>query len=314
MDSAPRYVLSARAADALRALIQPGSSTGFRRRRISDVSAHSEDPLPFDCDIRVPEGGTAQHLFIHLPNDGAPLVVYHGMPLDPARGQSIGIHTNPWVDVGAITTMQTRFVYVVFHVDSQNIVDGWQVVDTATEWEPPTGTGAMAAPPQILIAVYDIDPTAEPGGRNGLFQYFHGLLEVGGPEVLDTDVIPETPPGKYPGESVNRWNQNDGPPDTSLPLQLRQFHDPNDTQIVKPIGAGSQYAETTPDATNLQILARKIGPRTTADDELRPKLAYIPAGAGLFWITGGDDTTNYGTSIRLGSEQAGYVTITVSAS
>lgn len=115
--------------------------------------------------------------------------------------------------------------------------------------------------------------------------------------ALDTDVSPGNPPGESLDRQLASTDASDGP------IQLRQFHNTNDLIVLSPIGSTSG-----PTAEHVDILLRQIGNGT---ESIRPKLAYVAAATGPFWVKGGDETQNYGTGIRLGSTATGYVTISV---
>ena len=61
-----------------------------------------------------------------------------------------------------------------------------------------------------------------------------------------------------------------------------------------------------PTAADVQVLVRHAN--LTGG---RPRLEYVE-GDGIFWVQGGDGSTNYGTEIKLGSASAGFITISAS--
>lgn len=267
-------------------------------------------PMPFDCAIFRAAGESEDSLYIWLPDGGAEYVVFDGKPLGPAQGQSIGDADTAWVEVGAVTNAATRYVYLKFHTDANDEVDGWEIEETGTAWNPQSGgTGLQQETPKILLAAYNIAadspvPSAGtdnkwPSGKHGLVQYRHGTIEVGGgAEILDTDISPGNPPG----ESVNRYQATPTNPDAAAPIQLRQFHDITDLLSMQGVGETG----SAPDATDVHVLLRQFNDGTA---DVRPKLVYVLASAGPFWVKGGAAAQNFGTSMKLGTPAGGYITI-----
>ena len=266
-------------------------------------------PLPFDCRIVRNAGESADTLYIWLPNNGADLVLWGGAPLPPAAGQSTGTASTGWVSVGTVTNGSARYVYLALHLGANGVPDGWKIEDTGTAWD-----GSF--PPKVAVAVYNIaadqDPPPAPGtdngiasGKIGLVQCHRGVVALDPPqrpEALDTD---ETP-GDPPGESIDRWQSSSTPgeQDQFAPLQLRNFADTTDTLDMQ--GTGDTGGLPTP--ANVDIVVRKTGVGT---GDVRPRVEYVPANDGPFWVRGGDGQTNYGTEIKLGQNNS-YITISAS--
>lgn len=149
-------------------------------------------PLPFDCRIVRNAGESADTLYIWLPNNGADLVLWGGVPLPPAAGQSVGTASTGWVSVGTVTNGSARYVYLALHLDANGNPDGWKVEDTGTAWD-----GSF--PPKVALAVYNIaadqDTPPAPGtdnniasGKVGLVQCHHGAaVAMGGYWVTGGD-------------------------------------------------------------------------------------------------------------------------------
>lgn len=271
-------------------------------------------PLPFDCVLFNDSGATK--LCIFLPSGTAPYVYYGGKPLDPAQAQSMGDADSGWVELGSASHGSAHYVYLKWHQDqTTGEVDGWQIEDTST----PESAGTGTVPHKFLLAWYNIpadgnvpSPGADnkfPSGRKGLVQCHRGTVvfcDPAGDVVLDTDAATGDPPG----ESLNRFIAPEPqpgetpPPDGDGQIQLRQFHDTTDVETVQAIGDTGDAA--TP--ANLQTLFRLTGHGTSAE---RPKLVYVGAEDGPFWVRGGDETMNFGTAINLGDPQIGYITISV---
>lgn len=256
-------------------------------------------PQPFDC-ILFNDSGTDK-IEIFLPNGGSSYVWLGSVPLSPAGGQSVGNYVSGWVEVETAQNSK-RYIYLAIHKDAGGNADGWQIYPTGTPDTPPAW--AMPDAPMVLLAVYDRSAAHfAPNGTVGINQYRHGTVALGvGGEILDT----EASPGDPPGESLNRFVEDpeaeDPHPDGQV--QLRQFHDKDDVEAVAPIG-------DTGDGTNpanLHTCFRKVG-QGTAD--VRPKLVYVPADEGPFWVQGADESVNFGTAIKLGSTALGWITISV---
>ena len=314
---------AAQIADAINSSANPPERDGailspFGRAELTPLAktgGTAKMPMPFDCVVMRPQGASSDKLYIWLPDIASgEYVVFDGKPLGPAQGQSIGDSDSAWVEVGSVTNAATRFVYLTFHTDANDEVDGWEVEDTATAWNPQSGgTGAQNEPPKVLLASYNIAADAPvpsagtdnkwPSGKHGLVQFRHGTIELGGGgEVrLDTDESPGNPPG----ESVNRYKASQSDPDDGAPLQLRQFHDTSDVEATQ--GIGETGSDTEPDA--LQVLFRKKAPGSTPSQ--RPKLVYVEALTGPFWVKGADAAQNWGESIKLGTPALGFITISV---
>ena len=272
-------------------------------------------PQPFDVALFRDEGESADTLYIWLPDVASgEYVVFDGKPLGPAQGQSIGDADTAWVEVGAVTNAATRFVYLTFHTDANDEVDGWEIEETATAWNPQSGgTGAQNEPPKVLLASYNIaadSPAPSAGtdnkwssGKHGLVQFRHGTIELGsGGEVrLDTDESPGNPPG----ESINRYKASQSDPDDGAPLQLRQFHDVTD---VLASVAGMDDTSGAQNADDFHVLLRETLDGTAS---VRPRLVYALASTGPFWVKGATATQNYAQSIKIGNPTTGYITLTV---
>ncbi|MBQ1428079.1 MAG: hypothetical protein IIZ06_00275 [Kiritimatiellae bacterium] len=182
----------------------------------------SKMPMPFDCAIFRPEGESEDSIYIWLPDGGAEYVSYNCNPVGPASGQDVGDSDSAWVEIGSVENDETRYVYLKFHADADGNVDGWEIEDTDTPWNPQDGEGGegeegCASPPQILIAAYNIAPDSQapeagtdnkfPSGKSGLVQYHHGTIEVTcscGPECPDvysvtkeTGTLPECVAERY---------------------------------------------------------------------------------------------------------------------
>lgn len=270
------------------------------------LGAAARTPQPFDCILYRAEGDTEDDIYMWLPDLGAYYVVWQSRPLPAAAGQSLGTASNGWVKVCDVTLHAAGYIYLTVHANADGVVDGWRIVETGNPWVNNDGS-ANGNLPHVLMARYyiaaDEEEPPEPGtnnnwpsGRRGLVQCRHGTIVFGGNELLDTENI-----GDLPGDSLNRYQSDEEEPDPTAAIQLRQFHDVTDVETIAPPGS-----TTGTTAANLQVLFRKIGEGTEVGG--RPKLVYSPAG-GIFWITGGDATTNYGTSIKIGSAADGYITI-----
>ena len=272
-------------------------------------------PQPFDCTIF--RNANGDDLYIWLPSFGAEYVVYNGAPLENASTQSVGTATTGWVKVGSVSHGGTKFIYLKLHTDYNGDVDGWEIESTSTKWNPASGgTGTGNELPRVLLATYNIasDSTVPqpgtdnkfPSGKSGLVQCRHGSVSLDPADVetaLDTDATPGS--GSYvPGESIDRWESSaTPPPDPAVALELRKFYDTTDVEPTK--GIGETGGDTAPDS--LQTLFRKTGGTGSA----RPKLVYVEAATGPFWVKGADASQNFGASIKLGSSAIGYVTISV---
>lgn len=273
------------------------------------LGAAARMPQPFDVALFRDEGESADTLYIWLPDLGADYVVYKGKPLPAAPGQTIGDANTAWVEVGSVASGAAHYIYLVPHAASSGEVDGWEITDTATAWDA-DGGGTGDELPHALLAYYNIAadspvPSAGtdnkfPSGQNGLVQCRHGTIALGGDtEPLDTDVEPGED-SYEPGESLNHWSgEVDDEPATAT--QLREFHNTADTEPTQGVGETGDLTE--PDA--LHTLFRKVSP----DGSARPKLVYVPAESGPFWVKGADATQNYAQSIKIGSAATGYVTI-----
>ena len=314
---------AAQIADAINSSANPPERDGailspFGRAELTPLAktgGTAKMPMPFDCVVMRPQGASADKLYIWLPDIASgEYVVFDGKPLGPAQGQSIGDSDSAWVEVGSVTNAATRFVYLTFHTDANDEVDGWEVEDTATAWNPQSGgTGAQNEPPKVLLASYNIAADAPvpsagtdnkwPSGKHGLVQFRHGTIELGGGgEVrLDTDESPGNPPG----ESVNRYKASQSDPDDVAPLQLRQFHDTSD---VLPSVAGMDDTSSAQNAEDFHILLRETSNGTAS---VRPRLEYALASTGPFWVKGATATQNYAQSIKIGNPTTGYITLTV---
>ena len=116
---------------------------------------------------------------------------------------------------------------------------------------------------------------------------------------LDTD---ETGEITTPGQSIDKATVARAGGKTTKVLQLRQFANTSDTQSAQAMGATGDL----PTVENLQICMRLV----KAGE--RPKLVYVPAASGLFWLRGANQFSNFGTGVRIGDPTNGYVTITAS--
>lgn len=112
---------------------------------------------------------------------------------------------------------------------------------------------------------------------------------------LDTD---ETGEITTPGQSIDKATVLHDNGKTSKDLQLRQFANTSDTQAV--LAADSTSDGYKPDDVHVLMRRAKSGER--------PKLVYVIAGSGPFWVKGAGADQNYGTAIKLGSGQ-NYITI-----
>ena len=314
---------AAQIADAINSSANPPERDGavlspFGRAELTPLAktgGTAKMPMPFDCVVMRPQGASSDKLYIWLPDVASgEYVVFDGKPLGPAQGQSIGDADSAWVEVGSVANAATRFVYLKFHTDANDEVDGWEIEDTGTAWNPQSGgTGAQSDPPKVLLASYNIaaDSSAPsagtdnkwPSGKHGLVQFRHGTIELGGGgEVrLDTDESPGNPPG----ESVNRYKAHPSDPDEGAPLQLRQFHDTSD---VLPSVAGMDDTSGAQNAEDFHVLLRETSNGTAS---VRPRLVYALASTGPFWVKGATATQNYAQSIKIGNPTTGYITLTV---
>jgi len=314
---------AAQIADAINSSANPPERDGsvlspFGRAELPPLAktgGTAKMPMPFDCIIVRPQGASADKLYIWLPDVASgEYVVFDGKPLGPAQGQNIGDADTAWVEVGAVTNAATRFVYLTFHTDANDEVDGWEIEETATAWNPQSGgTGAQNEPPKVLLASYNIaadSPAPSAGtdnkwssGKHGLVQFRHGTIELGsGGEVrLDTDESPGNPPG----ESINRYKASQSDPDEGAPLQLRQFHDTSD---VLASVAGMDDTSGAQNADDFHVLLRETLNGTAS---VRPRLVYALASTGPFWVKGATATQNYAQSIKIGNPTTGYITLTV---
>jgi hypothetical protein len=167
-------------------------------------------PLPFDCVLFNDSGSTK--LCIFLPSGTAPYVYYCGKPIDPAQAQTVGDANSGWVELGSAAHGSAHYVYLKWHKDANDEVDGWQVEDTSA----PESAGAGTPPYKFLLAWYNIpaDGNApQPGadnkfasGRNGLVQAHRGTVAVSTcePECPDeysvtkqTGTLPECVSARY---------------------------------------------------------------------------------------------------------------------
>ena len=289
-----RYLLAESSAAMLRALAAKRGGVSFDDRRV-DRAAPAR-PRPFACRIDLEaQGGPRLECF--LPPLCAQAIRWGDDPLAPST--TLGTVTDPWVDVGAWSDSLRVWLAIAPPVDTgqtaTSYAGGWAVVLSATA---PTSLSGRPARAHLVAAM----ETAT-GGDKRFVQYHLGsmLLAGDGTVVLDTD---ETP-GNPPGESVNRYQAMPSSPDPSAPVQLRQFHDVADLLAVQGVGdTGS-----APSAEDLHVLFRQ---HTSGTSPVRPKLVYVEAAAGPFWVRGGNVSTNYATSIKIGTPAGGYVTITVS--
>ena len=116
---------------------------------------------------------------------------------------------------------------------------------------------------------------------------------------LDTD---ETGEITTPGESIDKATVAHDSGKTTKDLQLRQFANVADTQTVLAADAtGSGYKPA-----DVHVLMR----RTKTGE--RPKLVYVVASTGPFFVKGGQASQNYAVSIKIGTQSGGYVTISSS--
>ena len=242
----------------------------------------AESPMPFDGRM-----GRNGHLYCYVPGHSSGLVRLGGAAVEFKSRDGV---INDWYDVGRF--MNGNKLYIVVFVEEEESLD-------SAQWDFSRGESSeegtvMVAPPVLV---------AEIASFGGLLQRFHGpyLAPADEPLVLDTDADPGNPPG----ESLNRFAAEEG--DDEHPdgqIQLRQFHDTNDTLSVEPVGSTGDG----PTVANLDILMRNKGQGTAGS---RPKLVYVPAADGPFWVKGGDETQNYGTAINLGEPSIGFITISV---
>ena len=123
-------------------------------------------------------------------------------------------------------------------------------------------------------------------------------IEVDGSQSteLDTDVD-ATPPG----QSLNRYLADEDA--TSGPVQLRQFHDMTDVLAVQ----DASSTGNNPTAADVQILVRRS---VQTGESTRPKLEYVE-GDGLYWLQGGNGSTNFATEIKIGQNNS-FITISAS--
>ena len=239
-----------------------------------------ERPMPFDTRMS-PLG----HLLCYVPNHNSGIVMLGDAAVRFIRPALV---RNDWYDCGSFGVGNKLYLRVFLEEVADPSTARWALGRSPSE-----GTGESAVAPPVLIAEF-VKPY-------GLLQRFHGpyLTSLGDPCVLDTDADPGNPPG----ESLNRFAADDG--DEEHPdgqLQLRQFHDTTDTLSVEPVGSTGDG----PTAANLDILMRNKGQGTAGS---RPKLDYVQAADGPFFVKGATADQNYAASIKIGTPATGYVTI-----
>lgn len=204
MPSAPRYVLSERAAAALRPLLQAGSAYGSRPRPSRNVSsAADKPPRPFAARLAAAEGG-GEELLVYLPPRTAEDVSWDGATL---AGPDLGTEAEPWVSLGAWSTALTLWLLVVapgkYGEAGEYYGGSWSLALAAA---PPVadeaGRGAFA----FQVAAWE--------GERGLVQHHLGLLALSGDEVDET-VDPIANPCGHPlnnDDDVNDAHPFDSPP------------------------------------------------------------------------------------------------------
>ncbi|MBQ6103494.1 MAG: hypothetical protein IJL06_07460 [Kiritimatiellae bacterium] len=117
---------------------------------------------------------------------------------------------------------------------------------------------------------------------------------------VDTD---ETGEITTPGQSIDKATAAHSSGKTTKDLQLRQFANVADTQTVLAADAtGSGYKPA-----DVHVLMR------LAKSGERPKLVYVVASTGPFFVKGGQAAQNYAESIKIGDPTNGYVTLSVEA-
>lgn len=119
-----------------------------------------------------------------------------------------------------------------------------------------------------------------------------------GSQRKDTD---ETGTRTTPGQSIDTVTVRQAGGKTTKDLQLRQFANVADTQTVLAADAtGSGYK---PEDVHVLMRRTKTGER--------PKLVYVVAGSGPFWVKGATNAQNYAASIAIGDPTNGYISLSV---
>lgn len=257
------------------------------------MAERPEKPMPFDCRVE-PASSGALHWRCFLPRRNDGLVRLANGDVEPPFRQLGGGVVHDWFDVGPAEKGDTVTLFLMrsssAKTDAEKLASAWWTVAT----KKPDGPELGPLGPSFPLAEWT---------SAGIRQLFHGPYLYSYPFVaLDTDESPGDPPG----ESLNRYKEKNEDPDAGAPLQLRQFHDPDDTQKIKAIG------ETGGDPTveNMHLILRLVARGT---ENIRPKLVYADPRTGPFWVTGGDEEVNYGTGIKIGSRNTGFITITTTS-
>lgn len=290
------FLVSKQTADWIRRAMGRGETFGSRPRPAPHLAR--ERPMPFDCQIRRVDnnGDTETHLFCYVPNRNGLVRVAGGSVTATFCGDTAKID-NDWLDLGEAEKGDSATLYLLAPSSASTLAEKlaaacWDVKIGSA----PTGSYTVIGPPAPSVLL------AEWTQNDGLRQRFHGPYLAGGGRLggLDVELDTDRSPGNPPGESVNRYRasaSSDGGP-----VQLRQFHDMTDTLAVQ----DASSTGSDPTAADVQVLVRHAN--LTGG---RPRLEYVE-GDGIFWVQGGDGSTNYGTEIKLGSASAGFITISAS--
>lgn len=141
-DPSPRYVLSQRAADALRPIIQTGAAFGSRVRQIRDINEESKS-LPFRIELRTMSNGLhAVAPFAYGGRDVGiivnQLVSVGPQNIKPADNvPTITIKSESWLDFGVLSTV-TSF-WLVITPPSPDLSDSgsWTIISQLARPVPP---------------------------------------------------------------------------------------------------------------------------------------------------------------------------------
>ncbi len=247
--------------------------------------------MPLDCRLAAPDGGVV-HCYCYVPNRNGGLVrVRAGDGVRDVTAFGMGDVRDDWLDCGQVSKGSKITLYLLCASSAGTVDEQVQSLFYSVAKSKPSGRSAELVGSHILLAELT---------DKGLEQRYHGSVfySAAGREVLlDTDKTPGNPPG----ESLNRYQSHQTSTDPSAPIQLRQFHDVDDKIIVQ----GLDSTGDNPTAEHLQLLLRTKG------TDVRPKLVYLDADSGLFWLIGGTDSINRAISFKLGDATTGYITFSV---
>lgn len=177
MAATPRYVLSERAASALRELIAPGASYGSRPRPAHD--APLPRPMPFDTAVRRDEAASEPHLWCYLPPRITHDVTLDDTAIAPASGQTIGTAAAPWVDLGAYDPSLRLWLVVMFPSPASGGGMNPAQWSLAYQASPP-----QSPPPDAVVQLAACDVLASDGQTPRLVQHHHGTVELSGDPCL----------------------------------------------------------------------------------------------------------------------------------